>query len=383
MPPSPTQNLNVTRTDREETTRLFGLDLLRAAAILLVLTAHTLPGGSTFPIIPTIASVSGYLGVELFFVLSGFLIGGILIRMLQRGELGTFAGVWEFWKRRWFRTVPNYAIFLVFNLAWAAKFGSVSIVSYWNYLFFSQNLGWPCPIFFQESWSLAVEEWFYLVFPVFVVGFTVWNRKPSRFGLVLLLMLILPFGLRCLGWIEGSWDETIRKVVIYRLDSMMIGVAAAYLATTHAHWWKKAERLWPVGIILLLGVAIHLIRFQPLDSTFWYNRALPTLLTSFATALLLPALVTIRTQNHCFAKTVRHISLWSYSLYLCHTPVIRLLQYVCTEIIPFAPYKNPIIRCLLIWVIAFATAALIYRLWEKPMTQLRDRKPAATGTPPR
>lgn len=66
-----------------------------------------------------------------------------------------------------------------------------------------------------------------------------------------------------------------------------------------------------------------------------------------------------------------------------HTPVIRLLQYVCTEIIPFAPYKNPIIRCLLIWVIAFATAALIYRLWEKPMTQLRDRKPAATGTPPR
>ncbi len=381
MPPPRQSDHNPTRIDRGETTRLFGLDLLRAVAILLVLTAHTLPGGSTFPIIPTIASVSGYLGVELFFVLSGFLIGGILIRMLHRGELGTFAGVMEFWKRRWYRTLPNYAIFLLFNLAWASQFGSASVFSYSNYLWFSQNLAWQCPVFFQESWSLAVEEWFYLVLPVFVVVFTSWNRKPNRFTLVLFVMLLIPVGLRCVGWIEGSWDETIRKIVIYRLDSMMIGVAAAYLAITQPQWWKKTERFWPIGVLLLLGVAIHLIRFQPLDPAFWYHRTLPTIITSFATAILLPALMTMQPQNLIMARTVRNISLWSYSLYLCHTPVIRVLQYLCTEIIPFAPYRNPIIRCLMIWVIALTIAALVYRFWEKPMTQLRDRKKSASGAP--
>ncbi len=359
--------------EQNGSSRLFGLDLLRAVAILLVLLAHTLPGGTTFPIIKPIAATFGYFGVELFFVLSGFLIGGILIRMMQRGELRTVSGVVEFWKRRWYRTLPNYVLFLVFNVIWAVWIERASLTSFWHYLIFTQNLAWPCPVFFQESWSLAVEEWFYLIFPIIVVAVTGWNRRPHFFGVALMIMLLVPLGLRCLGWVEDSWDESIRKVVIYRLDSMMLGVAAAYLAVTNEGWWKKIERIWPFGILMLLGVAAYLLRFQPLSTSEWIHRAPLTFLTSLGVALLIPALVKLKTAHVTTVRVVRNISLWSYSLYLCHTPVIRGLRYFCTEIIPFSLYQNPLIRFVLIWAIAFSIAALVYRWWEKPMTQLRDR----------
>jgi len=105
---------NIFRLKPDYEKRVFGLDLMRALAIIFVVIGH---GGwildkanTNFPWIRFID------GVELFFVLSGFLIGGILIKIFQNTESLNLNTIWDFWIRRWFRTLPNYYLVLVLNI---------------------------------------------------------------------------------------------------------------------------------------------------------------------------------------------------------------------------------------------------------------------------
>jgi len=96
--------------------RIFGLDVIRTIAILLVLLSH-----STLLLFPENNHISltairffGTIGVDLFFVLSGYLIGGLLLRQIRNGKTA-FKNFMYFWIRRWFRTLPNYILILAFN----------------------------------------------------------------------------------------------------------------------------------------------------------------------------------------------------------------------------------------------------------------------------
>src|SRR5262245_20003773 len=97
----------------EQETRVFGLVVLRAAAIHFVLIAHA-PREETLPALKGLRSFAGIFGVELFFVLSGFLIGGILLRLFDVSC--SLKQVKSFWMRRWFRTLRKYLLFMIFNL---------------------------------------------------------------------------------------------------------------------------------------------------------------------------------------------------------------------------------------------------------------------------
>src|ERR1700676_3766910 len=101
---------------KPESNRVPGLDIFRSIAILLVLACHfSLCGVMTGPMTENIRFWLGILGVQLFFVLSGFLIGSILIRDLSARGVG-FQQVRHFWARRWFRTLPNYYVYFVLTL---------------------------------------------------------------------------------------------------------------------------------------------------------------------------------------------------------------------------------------------------------------------------
>ena len=110
--------------------RIPELDGLRGIAILLVVSVHyfydpdaRMPLGLHF--VQNFFAL-GWTGVDLFFVLSGFLIGGILLKSLCDGRLNTMGDVFVFWKRRWFRTLPNYYLFLFLALI-TAKYGEGGI----------------------------------------------------------------------------------------------------------------------------------------------------------------------------------------------------------------------------------------------------------------
>src|SRR5579862_5720183 len=173
----------------EKSKRNFGLDLARAVAISLVLCSHFY--------VPT--EVVGIYGVELFFVLSGFLIGGILLRSITSSPHGFgLSDLFQFWVRRWFRTLPNYYLFLLLYFVFLPPPPRVNLKPY---LLFLQNLAWPTPDFAGHTWSLTIEEWFYLLFPL-----TIWiisierpsGKKASarRFLLATVLFLIVPAVLR-------------------------------------------------------------------------------------------------------------------------------------------------------------------------------------------
>lgn len=119
--------------------RIFGLDVMRAMAIVMVVVAHAVfvfkgYSNSFFDIL----HIFGFLGVEIFFVLSGFLIGGILFKLFRTKDV-SFMDLKHFWIRRWFRTLPLYFLFLIINILIALLTGFELPNSLWKYLFFLQN----------------------------------------------------------------------------------------------------------------------------------------------------------------------------------------------------------------------------------------------------
>lgn len=155
-------------------TRNIGLDYLRSLAIVIVLFNHGLIGfffgTSILKIEGPIVSISAasIISIEWLFVLSGFLIGTMMIRSFD-GDRKWLQCAKDFWLRRWFRTIPNYYLFVLVNLL-LTIYGISDGVFEYRYLAFSQNLAWveKTPTFFGEAWSLALDEWFYLLMPVII-----------------------------------------------------------------------------------------------------------------------------------------------------------------------------------------------------------------------
>ncbi|MFA5298283.1 MAG: acyltransferase [Lutibacter sp.] len=146
--------------------RVFGLDLIRSIAIGLVVMSHAtllVFPNSKNPIFIGIR-ILGAIGVDLFFVLSGFLIGGILLRHIELQKT-RFEDLFSFWKRRWFRTLPNYFLVLFLNVLIFLFLGDNLPKSILLYIPFLQNFSTPHPDFFTEAWSLSIEEYAYLLLP--------------------------------------------------------------------------------------------------------------------------------------------------------------------------------------------------------------------------
>jgi peptidoglycan/LPS O-acetylase OafA/YrhL len=361
-----------TEKPKQKSDRNFGLDIVRAVAILLVVCGHgsyllTNTWLDNFPYIKMID------GVDLFFVLSGFLIGGILLKEINSSVQFGGKELVRFWKRRWFRTLPNYYLILLVNYL-IVHFSIIheDIHQFnWKFLFFLQNFSSPFFGFFWESWSLSIEEWFYLSSPFLLVIFLKFLSPKRSFLLVTILMMIMPVLYRV--WIlnptiDNFWyDQTFRKVVIARLDSIAYGLLAAWVFFYYKEYWQKFK--W-VCLAAGIGLIIFIVNHASPNTSF-YKQVLLFSITPISAMFLLPFAQSLRSARGIIARSVTHISKISYSMYLINLSVIA-------EVIRdnFAPKSETtgIITYLVYWILVLSASTLLYMYFEKPMMNLRDRK---------
>ena len=350
-------------------TRVFGLDFLRTTAILLVVTAH-----ASFMFLPLTHRleawwVLGHLGVELFFVLSGFLIGGILARQASAASFS----VGKFWLRRWLRTLPNYYLFLLLNIV-VARWIDGDWPHAAPYAFFVQNLAWPQPIFFIESWSLSVEEIFYLIAPLLALAFA--GRLAARVSPVLLvgIAIVLATAIRIVYVLrlDPNWDLAVRMVSVVRLDAIAYGVLAMLLYRRRNGISPPAAKAIAVAGAAGLAIGIYLHLTLPKDFDVFARTGLFSLISA-SFAAFLPAAANWRHSGLAPAveHSVRAIARWSYALYLCQLGVMRVMNALYTG--HAQTFAGCLLQAIAFVALSIACAAAVYRWFEAPVLRWRDR----------
>lgn len=354
-----------------QNSRIFGLDIVRTCAILLVVLGH---GG--FILDNTILEDFPYFsmidGVTIFFVLSGFLIGNILLIEINKFEKFKISDLLTFWKRRWFRTLPNYYLILLLNFL-VVKYGIIKEdISQFNFkfLFFSQNFKSPFFGFFWESWSLSVEEWFYIITPILVFFLLKIIKPKYSFLISTLIMIVLPLIYRFYIYNPTIdhfwWDVTVRKTVLCRLDSIGYGLLLAWIYYYYSNFWEKIKiPSFLIGVLLIAFI----LNFEQEAKTH-YKQIIYFSLTPLSVMFLLPLSESYKKASGFFAKSIEHISKISYSIYLIH---LALIAEVIRDNFPPQGGIDGIIKYVAYLTITIVVSSLLYKYFEKPIMNLRDK----------
>lgn len=360
--------------------RIWGLDLIRAFAVLSVLVIHTadLTPDKMDGFINTIR----FDGVLYFFVLSGFLIGNILIRSFEKSL--KFTDVFNFWVRRWFRTLPNYFLFLILLMLLLGEY-KLRII---KYIFFTQNFYKPISDFFPESWSLAIEEWFYLLLPLSILLINKMLKisvKRSLFVIIISVVLISPiirFLMSNYYHVNDfiSWDFHIRSVAICRFDSIIWGLFGAFISYYYSAIWVKYKKtLLVFGLVGIIFIKALELKFgwEFMHSQSTGIMALYLTIQPLLILTLLPFLSTFKVnKENTFTKSITKVSLISYSIYLVNYSLVKgyilhNLEKIFNSYIP-VDYLT-IILVVLFWLLSVSIPLFIYKYYELPMMNLRDK----------
>lgn len=368
--------------------RNYGLDVLRSMAILIVIFAHSSTLYNPFIQIPIIrygfgkilavSQILGYLSIDLFFVLSGFLITNIILNEFPIQF--SVKDIKLFWIRRWLRTLPNYYLILLLN----GIIFCVVLQKYifdFRYLFFAQNIYKPQPNFFREAWSLAIEEWFYLLFPVMILIVNLIYKNIKKSILVAISLMLgssFIFKYIFLDFIVLDYDELVRKIVIFRFDSIAIGAFCAWIFTfKNELFFRYKNVLMTIG---LLSICILIILFYQIYENnyalYLQNHYINILVNycfsvccSISFAISFPFVYNYNSKKY-FQSFFTLTSKLSYSMYLIHLPVYLILYYYPKRF-PDNPI-NSIVYILIYFVIIYAISYFLYHNFEKYFLKYRD-----------
>lgn len=355
--------------------RVFGLDILRASAIMLVLLTH---GVYYFTDSWNMFHVIKYFpdGVSIFFVLSGFLIGNILIKTMNKKDLG-FGDLKNFWIRRWFRTLPAYyfVLCMLFVSSWLIGGNERPIGEYIKYFFFLQAFQDGKCTLYQESWSLCVEEFFYLIVPAFLFFFTkmarIKVRKVLAFSALFVIVagtLFTIFKISTHSYTTNEqWDIFVRKTVFTRLSSIMYGFLGAYLMVYHNNLRKYKTAFLFAGLALFVFLSI-----RPAFGIGPFHNYEQLSLESIATLLLIPKLSTVHHGRGLLFKAITFVSTISYSVYLINFTPFYIVTSKLDSFLNFHAANHAFLRLVLFLSWAVGIGYLMYRFVEKPMMKKRE-----------
>lgn len=375
--------------------RVFGLDLIRAGSILAVFVCHSNVLNPFYKEIPNLHLLG--MGVEAFFVLSGFLIGRIILKTMFNPVV-TFRAIWIFWVNRWLRTLPAYFFVLAICIIHAAYFGK----KLWLYVFFSQNLLTPQHEFFPVSWSLAVEEWFYFTFPiilfsVFYLSTNIYCKYRIFFGATLSLIFFgiaskvilyalwqegLVMSLINEGWLFPSWKtfalhgdwDNMRRMTVFRIDAIAYGCLTALWVEKYGD--NNQKYYLP---LFITGVVGFVISYWFLNNWVAAGKLnlftdvflLPLFCVSFAFMIPSASVYSIPNSN-TFSKIITHISLTSYSFYLVHVLIISVLIHSSDKLTTGNGFLMQTTIFLATFAIIYLSSYLMYVFIESPFLRYRN-----------
>ena len=372
MPPSPTL------TPPLPSSRAPGLDLLRALAIVIVMLYHLSSHGIDVPG----PGQHGWMGVDLFFVLSGYMIGWPVLRDLAAGRMPDWTG---FVVGRAWRILPAYLAVLALYLALPAWREADAMPPVWQFLTFTMNV-LPEHLTqraYSHAWSLCVEEHFYLLFPLAAWRLARRGRMPGVLATGAGAALLFGAGMLLRDW---EWRHAIaphlapggdaaRAVAGYvgtiysptwtRLDGLLAGVLLAALRAFRPAWWTRVLTHGWALLCAGLALLVAATRVDPLGhggAVFLFP------LVALGCACLLLGVLSPRTPlGRRALPGVRTLALLAFSLYLTHRQVYAWLDGVAGDLTAHAPLA----AFALYNGVSLAVAALLYVAVERPGLRMR------------
>jgi len=358
-------------------TRLQGLDTLRAVAIGLVYVYHYMVFASHAPTFGVLSKV-GWIGVDLFFALSGYLIGNQILRAIQ-SDVGF--SIKTFYARRFLRTLPNYYVVLALFVFVPLMRAGATLPPVWKFLTFTQNINLQVGTAFSHAWSLCVEEQFYLILPA--AALLVASRKQAvRWGWLLVLATVLGgMVLRAWLWpqtvVDGEVDWGRYYALIYyspfcRFDELLAGVVMAMVANFHPAAWARLARYGVVTLIVgLLGIsAVSYCFLDDASSRMFAIFGYPVLAFSFA-LLVVSALSPNSPLARFRVPGAATLAVWSYAIYLVHKPIIMVGAQLLK---PIQITAGSGLGITILTTASLVGGALLYFCVERPFLRLRDRR---------
>jgi peptidoglycan/LPS O-acetylase OafA/YrhL len=353
-----------------------GLDLMRAIAILWVMLWHM-----RFALKPGIwngPASYGWMGVDLFFVLSGYLIGSQLLRPYTRGSRPSIGG---FYMRRAFRVLPAYLTVLLFYFAIPGVREAPGLSPAWQFLTFTENfrIDYLHDQVFSHVWSLCVEEHFYLVLPLLIL---LLMRRPSFGKTVAVILGILCFGIAIRAYIylhqiaifprddyafALAYVEKIYYPTHTRLDGLLVGVTLVTIKTFRPTWF---QRVMSHGYLLLIGgLAICAWAMWLFSDRLSFSGAVMGFpLLAVGLGLLIASSIAPSSP----LSKVRGFSLiaaLAYSTYLTHKEVIHQVRVHLPRLVESRGW----FALFAYFAFSFLAAFALYLAIERPFLRLRER----------
>ena len=301
-------------------TRVNSLDVLRSLAIILVIIFHYSVFVSHKDNFGFISNIS-WIGVDLFFVLSGYLISNQIFKALQLEKFS----LTKFYIKRLFKTLPNYYFVLALYFIIPSFAEKPIALPFWEYMIFIQNFNLPVSGF-SQSWSLCVEEQFYLLFPFLAL----WLYPKNKNSLIAILMLTMLCGLFLRGMLWQHLDTTnnlkqFTTIIYYptycRLDGFISGIFVALIQNHYYKFWHRItiynNTLLVIGMVLL---TCFILIVTNRDSFLSATIGFPGVSISFA-IIILSALSNNSLLSKYNIPFCNRLALWSYAIYLLQKPV--------------------------------------------------------------
>ena len=351
--------------------RRFGLDVMRAVAILCVVVAHSTrlfftEWASTRDVFKWFVNI-GSIGVDIFFALSGYLIGAILLRALA--QFDDFTVVKRFLARRWLRTLP--AAYVSAVVVWFVAppkhifdyLASILFVGLFNPWHFSTELTF--------WWSLSAEELFYLLFPLLL--FLVIKKYPHWRAFAITIGIFAGFALLSRAILEWALPfaiiDNMQYVSYACLDAMVWGILLQWLRRQRPAWFIRLSHIGfaPGAVIFAAGIALLLDPLRWVEITLFGCH----ILIVIGAVLMIPAMESIKTLGwRSMDRVFAWIAVVSYSAYLYNA---MMSDWVLQRFGPATSWAMLGQSLLCYFGLTFVASALSYYVVEAPVLRWRDR----------